>query len=533
MEVLSREWSLINELSQVGFHDVSISGSDGLFASHGHRLVVAACCPLLRDIFLQIEDDIHVILPDYSPTQVRLLVEYLYTGSIGTATEDEQNSVVELINILSTVTGQHLLKPPVSSASSPVLQTQASILAVPPDHAQLPVPARESVPADLLVPADNLAPSDPPDPRQSQLLEDNILETNLFDSPSLPEFTELQLMDTLPSISRRRRGLFNKPGSLSLLIKQDPYQLHCDICNIVFDCRATFKDHVNNHEKESRECDICNKVFKKVSSLKLHRLTHVRPFKCDQCDSAFGRKSNLIAHERMHKGERPFVCDLCGKDFPIHSSLLTHHKQSHSVKQWPCDLCKSVLVSKSQLAIHRRSHTKEKPWICDTCGKGFSTKQNMMDHTRLHNDVMGFQCVKCGLQFKWKASLVRHLMDHTGERPYPCSQCNMGFKTANSLKKHGLSVHSEIKQYSCQHCLARFSTSSGVYRHQKKNRCSALAVSEEVSRSETRLENKSQGLEKSGKEFISLLIHNHSTDDIDSAKVSVSIPLSQTQVTWI
>ena len=88
------------------------------------------------------------------------------------------------------------------------------------------------------------------------------------------------------------------PGSLSLLIKQDPYQLHCDICNIVFDCRTTFKEHVNNHEKESRECDICNKVFKKVSSLKLHRLTHVRPFKCDQCDSAFGRKSNLIAHER-------------------------------------------------------------------------------------------------------------------------------------------------------------------------------------------------------------------------------------------
>ena len=87
-------------------------------------------------------------------------------------------------------------------------------------------------------------------------------------------------------------------GSLSLLIKQDPYQLHCDICNIVFDCRTTFKEHVNNHEKESRQCDICNKVFKKVSSLKLHRLTHVRPFKCDQCDSAFGRKSNLIAHER-------------------------------------------------------------------------------------------------------------------------------------------------------------------------------------------------------------------------------------------
>ena len=67
-----------------------------------------------------------------------------------------------------------------SSASSSALHTQASVPAIPPDHAQLPVPA------DPLVPNDHLAPSDPPDPGQSQLLEDNILETNLFDSPSLP-----------------------------------------------------------------------------------------------------------------------------------------------------------------------------------------------------------------------------------------------------------------------------------------------------------------------------------------------------------
>ena len=65
-------------------------------------------------------------------------------------------------------------------------------------------------------------------------------------------------------------------------------------------------------------------------------------------------------------------------------------------------------------------------------------------------------------------------MDHTGVRPHPCPQCKLTFKTSNSLKKHKLSVHSDIKHFACQFCGSRFSTSSGVLRHQKKQRCSAL-----------------------------------------------------------
>jgi len=69
-------------------------------------------------------------------------------------------------------------------------------------------------------------------------------------------------------------------------------------------------------------------------------------------------------------------------------------------------------------------------------------------------------------------------MDHTGVRPHPCPQCKLTFKTSNSLKKHKLSVHSDIKHFACQYCGSRFSTSSGVLRHQKKQRCSALKPGE-------------------------------------------------------
>ena len=44
-----------------------------------------------------------------------------------------------------------------------------------------------------------------------------------------------------------------------------------------------------------------------------------------------------------------------------------------------------------------------------------------------------------------------------------------------------LSVHSETKHFVCQHCGSGFSTSSGVSRHQKQNRCSGLkALGENV-----------------------------------------------------
>ena len=78
------------------------------------------------------------------------------------------------------------------------------------------------------------------------------------------------------------------------------------------------------------------------SFLKDKRIIGEKPFKCDQCPSAFNWNYKLVAHKRLHTGfdlhifqnlktilttgEKPFECNQCSKAFADMSRLKTHNR---------------------------------------------------------------------------------------------------------------------------------------------------------------------------------------------------------------
>uniref|UniRef100_A0A8C1N1N4 Si:ch211-89o9.6 n=1 Tax=Cyprinus carpio TaxID=7962 RepID=A0A8C1N1N4_CYPCA len=82
--------------------------------------------------------------------------------------------------------------------------------------------------------------------------------------------------------------------------------------------------------RKSYVCKYCGKAFPGLSNIVAHQRVHTgeRPFKCDTCGKLFTEAGNLKKHQRVHTGEKPFICPRCGKRFAWICNLKTHQQSA-------------------------------------------------------------------------------------------------------------------------------------------------------------------------------------------------------------
>ncbi|GBM85219.1 Histone-lysine N-methyltransferase PRDM9 [Araneus ventricosus] len=150
----------------------------------------------------------------------------------------------------------------------------------------------------------------------------------------------------------------------------------------------TRDENVNNKDPLIPLAD--EEAFSVAGPSEIHTQSHGagtgKRFVCGICGNGFGSNFKLLAHHRMHTGEKPFVCRTCGKGFTQQSNLTRHLWTHTGEKPFACHICCKGFARTNNLACHLRTYTGEKPYKCKLRGMAFEDKRNCILHQKRMHD---------------------------------------------------------------------------------------------------------------------------------------------------
>lgn len=228
----------------------------------------------------------------------------------------------------------------------------------------------------------------------------------------------------------------------------------------------------------------------------LRRSVSGKSWECRYCGKKFPYKHPLIAHERVHTGEKPFMCQYCGKHFGQQTSLIMHIRSHTGERRYKCEICEKRFIQPAALRSHMRTHTGERPFACSMCPKAFghatSLRQHMLTHeialSQQSSDSMPYlsstpdhvsgvgghrrastrMCPECGKVFAYQSVLDAHMRVHSGEKPFQCPMCPKRFSQKATLAVHAR-THTGEKPYKCKFCGRAFAQYGSKSVHEKSH----------------------------------------------------------------
>uniref|UniRef100_A0A8D0L971 Zinc finger and BTB domain containing 12 n=1 Tax=Sphenodon punctatus TaxID=8508 RepID=A0A8D0L971_SPHPU len=99
-----------------------------------------------------------------------------------------------------------------------------------------------------------------------------------------------------------------------------------------------------------------------------------------------------------------------------------------------CSKCEEAFQGVEKLVFHMRA--QHFIFMCPRCGKQFNHSSNLNRHMNVHRGVKSHACAVCGKCFTQKSTLHDHMNLHSGQRPYRCSYCDVRFAHKPAIRRH-------------------------------------------------------------------------------------------------
>ncbi|NXQ33536.1 ZBT12 protein, partial [Alaudala cheleensis] len=106
-------------------------------------------------------------------------------------------------------------------------------------------------------------------------------------------------------------------------------------------------------------------------------------------------------------------CGKCGEVFQGVEKLVFHMRAQHFV--FMCPRCGKQFNHSSNLNRHMNVHRGVKSHGCGVCGKSFTQKSTLHDHLNLHSGARPYRCSYCDVRFAHKPAIRRHLKEQHGK----------------------------------------------------------------------------------------------------------------------
>ncbi|XP_019624805.1 PREDICTED: zinc finger protein 497-like [Branchiostoma belcheri] len=205
---------------------------------------------------------------------------------------------------------------------------------------------------------------------------------------------------------------------------------------------------------------------------------------CPDCEKVFKTPLDMRKHLiQVHSPEPLFRCQYCQMTFRTFLGI-SRHKKGHE-KEEECIAAVEGAPETPQMERTKHQFTEEqKQWIrdtledvgkrqknCPSCDKVFDTPAAMRKHLlHVHSKEPLFSCNICLAKLRTSSGLRRHSQTHIQNKQHICPMCAKTFSRRDHLVKH-VRVHTGEKPYKCPDCERRFRTNWEVIQHKRYQIC--------------------------------------------------------------